>query len=210
MSVIASQPQTHRPSLRMTEDEFVRWADEENRAEWVDGEVTVKMSVEEVHDVLQRAIASAVEQLALKRKLGEVRGPEFTMRLPQRPSRREPDVLFVATENVGRLEKKKLEGPADLVLEIVSPESRHRDYREKFAEYQAAGVREYWIIDPGHQAVDAYRLDEKTREYVEIPADAEKRFCSVVLPGFWLRPTDLFTDPLPRALQLMKLLGVAD
>lgn len=35
----------------------------------------------------------------------------------------------------------------DIVVEVVSPSSRQRDYEEKPEEYLLFGVREYWIVD---------------------------------------------------------------
>lgn len=68
------------------------------------------------------------------------------MKLAQ--SGREPDLLFISNETAQRLTERKLEGAADLVIEIIFPESVRRDRYEKFDEYEEAGVREYWIIDP--------------------------------------------------------------
>lgn len=194
----------------MSEDEYVAWSAGEKGTEWVDGKVVVKVGVEEAHDVLQRAIANAVEELALRRG-GQVRGPDFTMRmkLANRTARRDPDVLFVSAANLDRLSRTKLEGPCDLAIEIVSEESRNRDYREKFAEYEEAGVQEYWIIDPRYEAIDLHRLDPATRKYVQIDPDAEGKLRSQVLDGFWLHAKSIFVDPLPRALQFMKWLGLA-
>lgn len=58
-----------------------------------------------------------------------------------------PDLFFVAAANLGRLTVDRLNGPADLVAEIVSKDSVTRDYREKFLEYQEAGIPEYWVIE---------------------------------------------------------------
>ena len=195
------------PSLRMSEDEYVVWSADDARAEWVAGEVIFKMSVHELHDMLQRAIAASAEQLVLSRKLGQVRGPEFTMRLAQKPSRREPDVMIVLAANVGRLTPTVLNGPADVVVEIVSPESVARDYREKFAEYEAAGVPEYFIVDPLARAIEGHRLDA-TGKYVPIVADEAGRLMSVVVPGWWLSAIELFGGTTPTAVSLMRSLGV--
>jgi Uma2 family endonuclease len=39
----------------------------------------------------------------------------------------------------------------ELVIEVVSPGSEHRDYEEKSEEFLALGVKEYWIIDARQQ-----------------------------------------------------------
>jgi Uma2 family endonuclease len=53
---------------------------------------------------------------------------------------REPDVMFIAAANQGRIEHRFLNGPADLVIEVVSDESVGRDRGEKFYEYEDAGA----------------------------------------------------------------------
>lgn len=45
----------------------------------------------------------------------------------------------------------------ELVIEIVSPSSRYRDYEEKPEEYLRFGVREYWIVDEGRQEMTVLR-----------------------------------------------------
>ena len=70
----------------------------------------------------------------------------------------EPDLLFVSNARSGQLRKNHLEGPPDMLVEIVSPESVDRDWNEKPAEYEAAGVPEYWIVDPMTQRAEVYVL----------------------------------------------------
>lgn len=65
-----------------------------------------------------------------------------------RSAGRSPDLPLVRRGNLGRLRDADLDGPADLGVEIISPESRVRDRGEQFDEYDAVGVKEYWLIDP--------------------------------------------------------------
>jgi Uma2 family endonuclease len=119
----------------------------------------------------------------------------FLMRLRHRPSGRVPDVLFVATEHLDRLKDTYLDGPADLAVEIVSPSSEVRDRREKLAEYEAAGIPEYWIIDEPHQEAHFYVLDAGGR-YRPVPAGDDGIYTSAVLPGLRLRVDWLWRTPL--------------
>jgi Uma2 family endonuclease len=78
--------------------------------------------------------------------LGEVLVAPYAVRLA--PGRiREPDVLFVRCEHVQRVGHRFATQP-DWVAEVISPGSRTIDEREKRREYAAAGVPEYWIVDP--------------------------------------------------------------
>ncbi|MDW8290080.1 MAG: Uma2 family endonuclease, partial [Armatimonadota bacterium] len=71
---------------------------------------------------------------------------------------RSPDILFVSQQNLHRLKPTYLDGPADLVVEIISPESEERDRTQKFSEYERGGVREYWLIDPEKRLAEFYVL----------------------------------------------------
>lgn len=205
MSTLSSQTSMIRPSVKMTEDEFVRWADEDTHAEWVNGEVVIKMPISSIHDDLQFWFRMLLHFFVSKRKLGVVRGPQFTIRLPQKPSRRDPDVIFVCNERAHLVTNTYVDGPADLAVEVVSPDSLSRDYREKFNEYEAAGVREYWIVDPLSKQVELYVLGTDNR-YAKVDANDGKLF-SNVLPEFWIRPEDPFKEPLPDVNALLAEIG---
>jgi Uma2 family endonuclease len=131
------------------------------------------------------------------------------MQLPNLERGREPDILFVAKERQHIVQPSHLPEPADLVIEIASPESVGRDRGEKFVEYEAAGVREYWLIDPDRQQAEFYQLADTGRYH--LPAlDAEGRFHSTILPNFWLQVDWLWQEPLPKVLAVARRLGVLD
>jgi len=127
---------------------------------------------------------------------------------PELPGR-EPDILFVAQEHLDRLKETYLDGPADLVVEITSPESIVQDRGEKFYEYEAGGVGEYWLIDPQRRRAEFYRLGEEGW-YQLIPVDEGGVYRSEVVSGFWLRPSWLWEEPLPRVLDVLRELGVVE
>ncbi|MDE5719043.1 MAG: Uma2 family endonuclease [Lachnospiraceae bacterium] len=66
----------------------------------------------------------------------------------------EPDVVVVCDPD--KLDEKGCHGAPDWVIEIVSPSSKTMDYIGKCALYEAAGVREYWIVDPKERNVAVY------------------------------------------------------
>ncbi len=84
------------PNLRMTEDEFVAWCDEDSRAEWVDGEVIVPSPANIGHVRLNTFLISVLNCFVNRRGLGEVFGPEYQVRLGKQRRRRTPDVLIVS------------------------------------------------------------------------------------------------------------------
>ena len=96
-----------------------------------------------------------------------------------------PDLSFFRKENLPKVGAKNSEGAADLIVEIVSPESRTRDRRDKFYEYATAGVEEYWTVDPERRRAEFYRLVEGA--YEAVAPDPAGRAHSSVLPGFFIR-----------------------
>ena len=108
-----------------------------------------------------------------------------------------------------RVKRRAVEGPPDLAIEIVSPESVERDYERKRRQYQHFKVPEYWIIDEDERKVTLLRLDARGK-YREVAA-RKGTFHSQVLEGFWLDPNWLWQDPFPDELEtLQQLLGNAN
>lgn len=180
---------------KMTYDEFLEWADEDTLAEWVDGDVvTMPSPVSMRHQDITNFLFGVFTGYARLHDLGKVLNGPFQMKLES--SGREPDVLFVATEHLGQLRPTYLQGPADLVIEVISPESIARDRGEKFAEYEKAGIPEYWLIDPDAKRAEFYLLDE-AGVYRPLQLDTDGVYQSRALLGLWLRVEWLWREPLP-------------
>lgn len=184
--------------LRMTYEEFLAWADEDVHAEWEDGEVIIFMPPKDRHQDVVTYLVTLLRLFADFFQLGEVRTAPFEMKVTPDSPAREPDILFVAEEYEERLTEDRLEGPADLIVEVISDDSVSRDRTKKFYEYQGAGVREYWIIDPrpGQERADFWVLDEEGR-YRPVPVGEDGIYRSTVLSGFWLRADWLWAEKLP-------------
>jgi Uma2 family endonuclease len=196
------------PLPRMTEDEFEKWAfaHEDVRAEWVDGEVVIMSPVTREDDSLRNWLSRLLGDFVEEHGLGEVRGPEFMVRLGKQRRRRIPDILFVSAARRHLVHRTYLEGGPDLSIEVVSQDSRVRDWQEKFVEYEKAGVGEYWIVDPSSSRVEAYRLGDK-RKFERIEEQAGV-VTSTVIPGFALKTAWLWADPRPSVISVLRELGV--
>jgi Uma2 family endonuclease len=114
----------------------------------------------------------------------------------------EPDVGYVLPERMHVVEQRHILGGPDIAVEIVSRDSRKRDYEVKRELYEAAGVTEYWIIDPLKD--QALFLGLREGQYEPMPLDNEHIFHSGVIPGFWLDRQWLFQKPLPRAYRCLE------
>jgi Uma2 family endonuclease len=201
-SLQVAQGAMHQPADRahITYEDFLDWADEDTLAEWVDGKIIMTSPANRRHQDIAKFLLTTLSSFVDVHGLGTVIGAPFQMKLPR--SGREPDVLYIATTHLDRLQETHLAGPADLVVEIVSPESSHRDRVVKFDEYQEAGIPEYWLVDPDMPSADFYQLDARGHYHLVAP-DSDGMYRSQVLPGFWLRVAWLWQQPLPDPVRVL-------
>lgn len=178
----------------ITYEEFLDWLDEDTHADWVDGEIIMHSPVSFRHQKVRQLVLRVLAEFVERHGLGELADDPFQMKIgPDFPGRA-PDILFVAKAHLDRLKPNVLDGPADLVVEIISPDSRGRDRGDKHYEYERGGIPEYWLIDPERNVAEFYLLEEG--RYVLAPIGAGI-FRSRVLEGLWLRVEWLWQDPLP-------------
>lgn len=195
------------PPTKMTYEEFLAWADEDMWAEWVDGEVIKLSPASKRHQLITQFLATLLQFFVETHQLGIVITAPFQMKTGLDLPGREPDILFISGEHLDRLKNTYLDGPADLVVEIISPESRARDRGDKFYEYEQGGVREYWLIDPIRKQAEFYLLDEKGIYHL-VSADENGIFRSAVLTGLWLKVDWLWQEPLPPLMAVLKEWGL--
>lgn len=70
----------------------------------------------------------------------------------------QPDLAIVSSTRASMITARAIEGPPDVVVEILSPSTLDRDRLLKKRLYERFGVREYWVVDPQHGFVEAHRL----------------------------------------------------
>ena len=146
--------------LRMTAEEFLARPEDKTRYELIDGVVVMSPSPGVRH---QRIAAEVFKQLVNhvdKRRLGFV-FYEIDVLIGRGPEGRDlvyrPEMIFIRAERENQITERIRIVP-DLIVEIVSPDSRSLDTMTKRDDYEQAGVGEYWIIDPERGTFTFYRL----------------------------------------------------
>ncbi len=201
-------PMRSPPAEKLSFEEFHDWLDEDTWAEWVNGEVQMVSPASLRHQQLASFLWVLLDAWIEVDDMGIVLQAPFLMRLPPPLDRaREPDLLFVAKEHRDRLHATYLDGPADLVIEITSPESLGRDRGDKFVEYEQAGVREYWLLDPERRRAEFYQLGTDGRYRVFL-AGAAGEYLSPTLAGLKLPVDWLWREPLPKVVDALRTLGL--
>jgi len=174
-------------------------------AEWVDGTVLLMSPGNTPQSRLTRFLGSIIQIWAEEHGLGEALIAPLSVKLET--SAREPDVFFFRREHQDRVHKTFVEGPPDLVIEIISRDTRGADRGEKFYEYEQARVPEYWLIDPDRKKVEAYRLGADDA-YEAVPIGDPGTLRSEALPGMELPVEWLWRETLPKTSEVQRAWGL--
>ncbi len=125
----------------------------------------------------------------------------FDVRLPEADEADErvatvvqPDLLVVC--DPGKLDQAGCRGAPDLIIEILSPGTAHKDLKIKFDLYERAGVREYWIVDPAERTVMLFTGDGDGRYgRPQVYGDHDRVRVSI-FPGVEVALAPLFAEPV--------------
>jgi Uma2 family endonuclease len=90
---------------------------------------------------------------------------------------RQPDLVMIHRSRLHIITKRGVEGPPDLVIEILSPSSIKRDKVGKLKSYAKYEIPEYWIVDPSNEVLEQYVLQEKSYELNEVYTE-DDQICS--------------------------------
>ena len=158
------------------------------RHEIIEGEEFMTPSPNLDHQAVVGNIFRIVANHVLSLKLGRVFVAPTDVLLSEHDMV-EPDVVFVAEKNLSILKEKNIQGPPDLVVEVLSPSTAAQDRGPKLGLYDRAGVREYWIVDLSGRTVEVreFGSPRRTRVYQE-----GQSFETAILPGLVVRVDDLF------------------
>lgn len=199
----ATPPEKQWAATGLTFEQFLKQFDGVH-AEWHCGNVEVVVANNLTHQEIFMFLVRFFGMYFDLRPVGKLLIASFTMKISDDVPAREPDLMIVLNENRHRIQETFLQGPADIAIEIVLPESTDRDYGAKFREYEAAGVREYWLLDPLREQPTIYALNAQGR-YQRVSPDVQGRIVSALLPVFALDPAMFWQEKLPAGMELVKL-----
>jgi Uma2 family endonuclease len=208
MATIArSEPISYTRSGPITFEDFCVIIKPEQKADLIDGVIFMASPESLDANDLFLWLVSLIRDFVEDRQLGKVYGSRVAFRLGPKHGP-EPDIGFVRQDRLHLSRKTFFDGPPDLAIEIVSPESVERDYVKKRALYQQTGVPEYWIIDEELRKVILLRPDRKG-EYREV-RPTKGMLSSRVLDGFRLRPEWLWQNSRPKRAEILARMGPSD
>jgi Uma2 family endonuclease len=172
------------PQGKWSVEEYLSLTDSINQfVEFSGGKIQVLPMPTIGHQRILVYLFMLLRDFATAHKLGEVLPSVFRIRVAS-DQFREPDIAFRRRENESKSETRYW-NIADLVVEIVSddPESHERDYVTKRRDYAAAGIPEYWIVDPQKERITVLVLEGGAYAVLREFAPGEQAV-SRLLPGF--------------------------
>ncbi len=185
-----------------TEERYFEEAPEEGFYEFKDGELIVATPVSIEHQMIACFLDRLLGTFARHHRMGEVFQGPGVLRLRE-DLEREPDLFFVSERRRGQIREQWVDAPVEFVVEVTSPGSEARDLVEKREEYEAAGVEEYWVVDPKARRVVVHRRGErrfKTEDFTRGRVESE------AVPGFWIEADWLWRRPLPSEVECLRAL----
>ena len=148
--------QTHR----LTYEEYLKTPEIKARFDIVDGVMTIAPTPTVAHQRILGKLFSKLHQFVSGQQLGEVLFAPVDVIIRREPLRtRQPDLLFVTNEHASIL-GDQVEGPPDLVVEILSPSNTRSDLEAKLSDYATLRVSECWLVSPEARSMEILGLTE--------------------------------------------------
>jgi Uma2 family endonuclease len=184
-----------------TFEEFCALIPEGQKADLIDGVIYMASPDNIEHYHINRWLSRLIEDyLDASMIEGDVFGYKIAFRLGPTGGP-EPDLGYVQGSRLHLVKTTYVDGPPDLAIEIVSPDSIERDYKKKHKQYEEASVGEYWIIDPMKEKMTCFVLSGKGK-FKQVRARGGKIHCQII-PGFWVRPGWFWQAPLPKKNEVL-------
>jgi Uma2 family endonuclease len=168
---------------RATYADWLRMPDDGRFHEVVEGELVVTPPPSIAHQEISQEIQVRLYEFLRRTGAGKVLPAPTGVRLSD-DTVLEPDLVVVLAAHYDRIGEQVIDGPPDLVVEVLSRGSAHRDVGVKRRAYEKYGVPEHWIVDPVGQKIEALRL--VAGRYVATTFGSGEMATSTALPGFAL------------------------
>ena len=153
-------PTVIRPKV-LTYEDYRALPDDGKRYELIEGELFLSPSPATRHQLVSANLLFELMRALKKTGLATI-FPAPTDLLLANTTVVVPDLVIVSTERASIITRRALEGPPDVVVEILSPSSVDRDQYIKRKLYERFAIPEYWVVDPEEALVTVHRLDEGT------------------------------------------------
>lgn len=150
--------------MRTMDRTWITWRDVQHapddgkRYEAIGGDLYVTAAPSTRHQSISINLASELRRLLYDPGHGLVLYAPTGVEFPETEEGVEPDLLFISKARLDIVGDDWIRGAPDLVVEILSPTTAHRDRDLKLKLYERQGVPEYWIVDPDTDSIEVWRF----------------------------------------------------
>ena len=134
--------------------------DDGKRREAIEGELYVTPAPSFRHQRISQRLEQALLELLERPGHGLVVHAPIGVAFPSTSEGVQPDIVCVSGARRGVICDEGIRGAPDLVIEILSPTTAHRDRGVKRKLYERQGVEQYWIVDPDTESVEIWTFGE--------------------------------------------------
>jgi Uma2 family endonuclease len=174
-----------------TYEDYRKLPNDGRRYEIIEGVLYVANAPDADHQFTVTEISAELRNFVKQHRLGRVLVAPFEVHLTPRSRPVQPDVLFVSAARWPQGRVAYFDGAPDLVVEVISPSRVRVDRVIKFTAYEAAGVREYWIVNSRARTIEIYVLENG--EYGLLGEfSGDEQIQSTVLEGIEIAAGTLF------------------
>ena len=174
----------------LTYADYCALPDDGKRYEILDGELFVSPSPIRIHQRIVANLHLEIAPFVRSQKLGEINLAPFDVLLSDH-NIVEPDLIYVSTARMSVITDKNIQGAPDLLIEVLSPSTKKRDFKKKRDIYAEWGVDWYWIVDP--DAGTLMELKRADKSYEEVArATRRERFEPDIFPGLTIEMDSLW------------------
>lgn len=156
-----------RGSVRFKAGDIWDVPDDQYRYEVIDGELFMTPAPAWKHQEVLMNLSAQLHNWVRRHRLGKVVQAPIGVVLGEETAV-QPDLVYVSREREGIISERGVEGAPDLAVEVLSPSTEARDRGIKMRRYAAAGILDYWIVNPEARTLETYRLGEQGYEQTGI------------------------------------------
>ncbi len=147
------------PATKLTYQDYLLFPEDGNRYEILNGDLYMTPAPLTRHQTLVMRLGYLLMKYLEENPIGTVFPAPCDVLLSENDVV-QPDLLFVLHTGKAKITEKNIQGPPDLVIEVLSPTTAARDRELKCKRYEYFGIREYWLVDPDKNSLDILSLKD--------------------------------------------------
>lgn len=184
------------PAGHYTYSDYLQWKFED-RLELFHGRIFKLCAPNAKHQAIAGNIFSAVTHFR-EEKNYQAFMPPFIVRLPAGNDQQDADITTVVQPDICLLCDESIKdergccGAPDLIIEILSPGSSHKEINVKSRLYEESGVKEYWIVFPEEESIAVYKLNEERKYSAAALYAGRQSIKSSAIEGLTINTKDIF------------------